>query len=294
VIQGTPLPTQFCKEKEMCIEQMVRISGTNFIMMGNQPRGVSAGSAIAQLLENSNNQQSPIMARFSDYHARGFTKKLRLIHKFGKLPDKQLNNYISILAQKANRTQVSLFIGADHLSDDININIEPTSMVPKSQFQKNENYKGLMQSGFFAPLLAPGPEGNEIRGQLMEKLDLEPLKTVDSVEIKKATWENERVMLNQQIQIDEFDIDAVHIECHKKTIQDPNFLETASVEQYQALFQHIKAHQDREQQMQQQQMMMQQQMQGMPPEQGVPPGLDANVPAEMPQPPVPEQGAMLE
>lgn len=296
VMQGTALPTQFFKEKEMLIEQMVRIAGTNFIMMGNQPTGVSAGSAIAQLLENSNNQQSPIMARFTEYHARGFTKKLRLIHKFGKLPDKQLNNYISILAQKANRSQVSLFIGSEHLSDDINISIEPTSMVPKSQFQKNENYKGLMQSGFFAPLLAPGPEGNEIRSQLMEKLDLEPLKTIDSVEMKKAAWENERVMLNQQIQVDELDIDAVHIECHRKTIQDPNFLETASAEQYQVLFQHIKAHEAKAQQlqMQEQQAMMQQQMMQAPDGQGVPPGLDANVPAEMPQPSVPEQGAMLE
>ena len=82
------------------------------------------------------------------------------------------------------------------------------------------------------------------------------------MELKKAKWENERIMKGEPVNVSPYDVAAIHLPCHTQKIQDPVFLENSTPEQFQALNAHIQAHTMAEQQkamMAQQQAMLAQQ-----------------------------------
>jgi len=257
--QGVPLPEQFFKEKQMIIDQMVRIAGTNFAMQGQPPAGVTAASAIQTLLENAASQQSDLMNSWAIFHERGSNNKLRLIRNFNKLPNETLINYLRTIKKDALDMEIRSFIGED-LGDGITLKIEPGSMIPKSQVQTAQVYNDLAKQGGLGPAFQEdSPRGEKLRIQLMEALGLEPFKSEQSIEIKKAEWENDRIINGLPVEVSPYDIAAIHIPCHTEKIQDPQFLERATDEQKLALDAHIQAHQQEEamkaQQMQQQAMM---------------------------------------
>lgn len=242
-MQGVPLPAQFFTELQSLIDRIVRIAGTNFVMQGQTPSGVSAASAISQLLENAANQQSDLMNRWEKFHEQRFTKKIRLIKKYNEVPDSALNQQIKMMTKDCLDLQIQDFVGAQDLSDGIYLKIEQGSMIPKSDVSKREGYKEVM-NGPFAPMLQdPSPKGDKLRSQLMEKMDLDPLDTEESVEIKKAKWENDRILKNLPVQVSPYDIGPVHLPCHISQIQDPKFLETAPEQVKMALDAHIQQHQ---------------------------------------------------
>lgn len=262
VLQGTPLPPQFFQERQNIIDQMVRIAGTNFVMQGQAPSGVTAAAAISQLLENANTQHSNMMLMWEKFHEKRFTKKLRIIHKFNIYPDKTLNQKLKDITNNCLDTQVNDFVGATDLADGINLKIEPMSMVPKSDVAKNQSYLDLSKEGLLSPQLRePTPAGDKMRAQLLEKLGLETLDSEESTELKKAKWENSRMLQGQIAEVSEYDNSAIHLPCHIGQIQDPQFLEKATPEIYDLFAQHIQAHRDQDLQKQQEQMNQQAMMQ---------------------------------
>lgn len=262
VLQGTPLPQQFFEERQNIIDQMVRIAGTNFVMQGQAPTGVTAASAIQQLLENANTQHSNMMLMWQKFHEQRFTKKLRLIHKFNIYPDKTLNEKLSEITENCLGTQVKDFVGQSDLADGINVKIQNGSMIPKSDAAKVSSYMDVSKQGLLGPnLMAPTPAGDKARSQLLEKMGLEPLDTDDSVELKKAKWENSRMLQGQPAEVSPYDQSIIHLPSHISQIQDPDFLEKATPEIYDLFAQHIQEHKDADLQMQQEQMNQQAMMQ---------------------------------
>ncbi len=243
ILQGAPLPEQFFKERQGIIDEMVRIAGTNFIMQGQPPTGVTAASAIAQLLENSNTQFSGIMAAWEKFHERRYTKKLRLIHKFNKYPDRELNRYVKTLMKDALDTEVRDFVGQQDLSDGIVLKITVGSMTPKSEAAKRDMYRELAKEGLLGPIVEDSPKGAELREKLLEKLGEKGLETLENVHVKKARWENDRVSQEQPIEVDPLDNDAIHIEIHTSKLLDPIFLENATPQMIQSEREHIDGHQ---------------------------------------------------
>lgn len=266
-MQGVPLPSQFFTELQSLIDRIVRIGGTNFVMQGQTPTGVSAASAIAQLLENAANQQSDLMNRWEKFHEQRYTKKIRLIHRYNSTPDSGLNKQLSMMTKDCLDLQIQNFVGAQDLTDGIYLKMEQGSMIPKSEVSKREGYKEVMNGPYLPFLQDPSPKGEELRAQLMEKMNLEPLKSEGSTEIKKAEWENQRILKGLPVEVSPYDIGPIHLPCHKAQIQDPKFLETAPDEVKAALDSHIQEHEMVEQQKAQaemdaqmaQQMAMQQQ-----------------------------------
>lgn len=247
ILQGAPLPAQFFNEKQVIIEQMVRIIGTNFVMQGQPPQGVSAAAAIEQLLENANTQHSPLMDAFETYHTEGFTKKIRLIRKYQDLPVQELDDYIKQIAGDTLKLERDSFTRED-LSDGIGIQVEAGSMIPKSHKAQRETYIQLADKGMFGAIQEDSPRGAKLRDLLLERIGEQPLDTEDSIELKRAKWENETIQQGGQAQVNEFDIAAIHLPCHKNKYQDPQFQETATDEQKMTLYQHIKEHEAFEQQ----------------------------------------------
>lgn len=238
---GVPLPAQFFKEKQDIIEQMVREAGTNFVMQGQPPQGVTASSAIEQLLENANSQQSDMMLSWSDFHTSGFTKKLRIIRNFNKLPNDQLINYLRSIDRDALDEEIQSFVGED-LGDGLTLKIESESMIPKSQKFRKDLFMELAKGPFAQFLTEDSPRGETLRAQFLERMGAEGLDTPESADEKKAKWENERMIRGEPVEVWEEDIGPIHLSCHITQAKDPKFLERASDEVKQAYMMHIEQH----------------------------------------------------
>lgn len=262
VLQGAPLPAQFFTERQGIIEQMVRKAGTNFVMQGQAPAGVTAASAIQQLLENASSQQAGMMQSWEKFHEKGFTKKLRIIHKFMKYPDETLSRYLKKLCKDTLDDQIQDFVGQSDLSDGVTVKIEPGSTIPKSQVAKTQAYMDLAKQGGLGPaIMEDSPRGDKLRTQLLKKMSLEALESDESSDLKKAEWENDRILHGQPVEVSPYDNPAIHLPCHIAKIQDPYFLENAPDQMKIALDDHIKAHQQAEAMKAEAQMAQQQQMQ---------------------------------
>jgi len=244
---GTPLPQQFFKEKEEILNAMVRIAGTNFVMQGQAPSGVSAASAISQLLENASSQQSNMMLAWEKFHERRYNKKLRVIHKFHKYPDENLDRYVKLMDQDALQNEVQDFVGQDDLSDGITYKLEYGSMIPKSDTAKRDLYKELGKEG----LLGNIKEDPNLQSQMLERLGEKPFDNEQSTEVKKAKWENERIKKMQPVEVSPLDIDAIHLTVHVSDVQNPTFLENAEDQIKITADDHIQQH---KQQMQEKKM----------------------------------------
>lgn len=285
ILQGAALPAQFFKEKQDLIEAMVRIVGTNFVMQGQPPSGVSAASAIEQLLENANTQHSDFINTWEEFHSQGFTKKLRIIRNFNKFPNPVVVDAIRQLAKDALDVDIESFVGED-LSEGVTVRIEPGSMIPKSAKVRRENLKGMIESGLMGPAVAEdSPRGAKMREEICERFGEEPIETDDVIEVKKAKWENEKMLRGEPAEVSEFDNAQIHKACHIAQIQDPKFLEKAKPEQLEAIKAHIAEHDEMEalkaeQAMQQQAQQMPPGAPGMMPPGMPPPGMGG------PQPPV--------
>lgn len=254
---GVALPTQFFKEKQDIIDQMVREIGTNMVMQGNAPTGVTAASAIEQLLENANSQQSDLIISWRVFHEEAYTKKLRLIRNFQNLPNKDLVEYIKTLDKDALDMDIKEFVGED-IGDGINLKIEESSMIPKSQKARKDFYIQLSQGPFGQFLSEDSPRGEELRAEFFRRIGEDVLETSEQVDIKKAKWENDNMLKSLPAEVWEEDNHAIHLSCHIAQMKKPKFLERAPDEVKMAYQQHVNVHKMMQQQQQMQ--MMQQQM----------------------------------
>ncbi len=242
ILEGTPLPQQFFKEKQDLIDQMVRLAGTNFVMQGQPPTGVTAASAISQLLENASGQHSNLMGEWEKFHEQRYAKKLRIIHRFHKHPDENLERYVRQFTKDALDGEIKDFVGQKDLSDGLVTKIEYGSMIPKSDTAKKEIYKDLAKNGLLGPIAEDSPRGAKLREQLLERLGEQPFDSEESIEVKKAKWENDRILRGEKVEVSPYDVHPIHQACHKVKIQDPHFLETATDQVKVALDDHLKAH----------------------------------------------------
>jgi hypothetical protein len=238
---GVALPQQFFNEKQSLIDQMVRESGTNFVMQGQPPTGVTASSAIEQLLENANSQQSDMIISWEKFHERGFTKKARIIRNFAKLPMEDVVDYLRTINRDNLDMEIKSFTGQD-MGDGWLIKVESGSMVPKSEKFKRNLYTELAKNGVLGPITEDSPRGVRLRKELLKKFGEKGFDVDDSADVEKAEWENQRMLKGLPVEVWEKDIHPIHLSCHIQKMKDPKFLERASDEVKVAYDNHIKQH----------------------------------------------------
>jgi hypothetical protein len=257
---GTPLPSQFFNERQNLIDYMVRRAGTNFVMQGEPPKGVTAASAIEQLLDNASGQLSDMQYSFQKYHEQGYTKKMRLIRSFNKLPDVDLINYIRMTDRDALNDDISNFIGEDFGDGNV-LRIEEGSMVPKSEKLKKDLYKEFASGGLLGPALQEdSPRGTRLRKELMNKFGEQGFDIEESVDVEKAEWENTLIKKLQAPHFEQYDNHAIHISILLEMMKSPKFIERANDEIKQLAQMHLQEHQDAQAMQQQQQMQEQMQL----------------------------------
>lgn len=259
---GVPLPAQFFKEKADLIEQMARIAGTNFVMQGTPPSGVSAASAIQQLLENANTQFSDLMTTWEKFHEQGYTKKLRLIRQFNKLPDKDLIDYIRTLSRDSLDSEINAFTGED-LGDGWTVKVEAGSQIPKSEKFKKDIYREFAMAGLLGPVGEDSARGSKLRKELLSKFGETGFETEENTDVEKSKWENDRALQALPIQVDKYDNDQIHMESHRARWNAPNFIERAAPEAKQILWDHMQQHEEKIAMQQQEQMAMEQEQMAM-------------------------------
>lgn len=271
---GVPLPPQFFNEREMLIETMVRIAGTNMVMSGNPPKGVTAASAIEQLLDNATSQRSDFMISWEKFHEQGFTKKLRIIRNFNKVPNKDIIDYLRMVAKDALDMDLQSFVGED-IGDGLSVKIEPGSMIPRSEKATRELYKEAAKDGLLGPLAEDSPRGAKLRKEWLAKFGEKGFEVDTAADIDKAYDENERMIKGLPPVFWIEDDHAIHLSCHISKMKEPKFYNRSSEEVKAAYLQHIMEHK----QAQQAQIMQQQPVQ--PPlqlEGGAPPPQVENPP----------------
>lgn len=249
--QGSPLPEQFFQERENLIEQMVRIAGTNFVMGGQPPSGVTAAAAIETLLQNASSQQSDTMISWEKFHESAYTKKLNIIKKFATTPNKRLTDYLQAVTGDALSTEMAAFTGAD-IADGVTLKIEGGSMLPRSEKVKQDTLLDLMKQGALGPVNEDSPRGSVLRQKLIKVLDIHDLELEDSKDVEKAQWENARIESGLLPDFQPYDNHAVHAYIISSKMKDPLFIERASPEVKQLAIEHLQQHQMAQQQNQQQ------------------------------------------
>lgn len=255
-LNGVALPTQFFKEKQDLIDQMVREVGTNFVMQGQAPTGVTASSAIEQLLENSTTQQSDLMNCWEKFHEQAYSKKLRVIRNFNDLPNQDIVDYLRNQNRDNLELEIKSFVGQD-LGDGLSLKIEAGSTVPKSAKFSKDLYKELATEGLLGPVGEDSPRGARLRKELLSKFGEKGFDIDESADVEKANWENVRMLKSMPVEVWEEDNDEIHLSCHISKCKDPKFLERATDQVKQFYMDHIAAH---KQSMAQKAAMQQQQM----------------------------------
>lgn len=261
-LQGVPLPAQFFNERQILIDEMVRIAGTNFVMSGQAPQGVTAAAAIDMLLQNASSQQSDVMVSWEKFHEQAYTKKLNVIKKFSQFPNQRLTDYLRAVTGDALQIEIEAFTGSE-IADGVTLRIEAGSMIPKQEKAKQDAMKELLKQGALGPVAEDSPRGAVLRAKIQKELGVYDLDIEDEKDVEKAKWENARIQSDQMPDPQEIDNHAIHIYLHSGQFKDPLFIERASPEKKQLLMQHIQFHQQQmqlqQQQAQQQQMQLQQQ-----------------------------------
>jgi len=263
--QGMPLPIQFFNERQTLVDQMVRIAGTNFVMSGNAPSGVTAAAALEMLLQNASSQQSDTSITWEQFHERGYCKKMNVIKKFAEFPNADLSNYLQSMTGDALSTELDAFIGSD-IADGVNLKIEAGSMMPKMEKFKRDSLMSLLKEGALGPVNEDSPRGAVLREKIQKEMGIYDLELDDTKDVEKAKWENSRLQSKKSPDPQEFDSHEIHIYILHSMLKDPLYIERSDEEVRAACMEHLKWHEEQiaikqQQQQQQQQEMMQQQMQ---------------------------------
>jgi hypothetical protein len=162
-------------------------------------------------------------------------------------------------------------------------------MVPKSETAKRSMYNDMVKNGIIIGLNEDSPRGEKVREQYLEKMGLEGFETEQSVQAKRAQWENENMMQGIPAHVSKYDVTPVHMGTHLTTYLSPEFQERATPEQRQLFDTHMQEHEMAEQQKQEQAQMQAMAAQGMLPPGAPPP---EGPPPEGP-PAMPDQGQMV-
>lgn len=245
---GVSLPAQFFNERQILIDAMARISGSNTVMQGVPPTGISAAAALQLLLENANSQHGTGINRWETFIEEGQTLKLQIFQKFCREPREDLYQYIQRIDKSVTSLGVDFFTG-EKIEDNVSVDIEAGSSIPKSQAARQNQ---LME---FAKMGVIGDVVNDpiTRQQFLKEFGLTEFDQTNNVEWEKVQWENGLMLKGKDPFPSEFDVHELHAKGHTTEFKKPSFIENASEQVKAKVFEHIKWHQSQMAQAQQSQ-----------------------------------------
>lgn len=240
---GIPLPAQFFNERASIIETMARISGSNLIMQGNNPTGVTAAAALQLLLESANSQYGPLINGWEKFIERGQTNKLVLFQRMCREPRADIFEMLTKKKRDVTDLDVVVFTG-EEIEDNLTVEVEAGSSIPKSQAARQNQVMELAKMGVLGDIVND-PITNQ---QFLSEFGITEFNKKTNAEWEKVKWENSRMLSGQPPSPSPRDNHQMHLSEHVAETQKPSFIERAADPLKQLFEEHIAFH---EQQLQQ-------------------------------------------
>lgn len=221
LLPGIPLPAQVYQEREVTKNELSQIAGTNEVMQGLRPPGVTTSSGLQLLLEQSFNKFAPLIHRWEKFIERGQTKKLKLIANRYREPRPEFINKLRAMNKDISDVEIVNFIGAD-LRNNCSVRVEAGSSIPRSKAAQQQQLMELAQSGILGDLVND-PVGKQ---KFLDRVGVRGFDVTFENDVKRAQWENE--MLDNSsidgISILPFENHQVHKEIHSNRMKEPAFM----------------------------------------------------------------------
>lgn len=163
-IEGQNIPPSLLRLREQFIQDLESLAGTQDVLKGAKPAGVSAFSAMQLLVERAQSRFGPVLAERGEAYRKWFALALEIERQYG--PDER-----TYAAMGANRRWTfSKFKNAD-IQGSVKVLIEDGSQAPKTNLGKRAAVEQLRQLG----LLDPNDPDQRIRiYQVFGQTDLMP------------------------------------------------------------------------------------------------------------------------
>lgn len=143
-IDGQNVPPSLLRLREQYLADMETLSGTQDVLKGAKPSGVSAFSAMQLLVERAQSRFGPILAERGEVYRQWFTIAVEIERQFG--PDQRM--WASMGANR--RWTFQTFQNAD-IHGQMKVMIEDGSQAPKTNLGKRAAVEQLRQLGLLNP-----------------------------------------------------------------------------------------------------------------------------------------------
>lgn len=234
-VEGSGVNPQLFKEREIKVDAMHQIAGSNEVLSGMRPEGVSTASGYGMLLEQSFSKFRPIIVGWEKFIERGQTRKLRLISQRYREPRPEFIQRLKSMNRDNLDVEIAAFLGED-IKDNINIRVESGSTLPKSPMIQQETYKQLAQAGYLGPL---DPNSNPVGNrEFLSKFGVKQIPNQINADLEKAKHVNQILTAVNRDELGEEFIPPIrpemdNLDVHLKVLTDqmkkPDFVDKYEV-----------------------------------------------------------------
>jgi len=217
-LDGVPPSNYFMSRLESLDMKMEQLSGSFGIAGGEPPKGVTAASAIAILVERQQHQISPQVESWESAIEAVARQQMDIFRKWA------VDERIRSIRGRNSVWKTERWSSAD-LSGNVNVKVEPGSALPKSGAADRANAEAIVKLG------AVDPSDPKVRYNLLERFGETNLVSHQQVDEVSAERENDkffRLATGQHggdLPDFNFEIDnhAVHLEKHLEFAKSDDF-----------------------------------------------------------------------
>lgn len=200
-MEPEPYPPQLVNLLVRLSQEVDAISGISEVSRGSVPRGVRSAQAMGHILEQEEMRASVTAEEYENMIASSLTKMLRLAREFYDVP-----RMMHVLGE--NQSYEARVFKSTDIPEDVEVQVEPNSTLPKSKAKLKEELYGLWDRQILTDprlLLRLTDYGNTQE----VFIDLE-------LDTSQALRENERLSKGEEVKVEDFHNHTVHVTEHNR------------------------------------------------------------------------------
>jgi len=179
-IYPPPFPESVFREREMQIQEMDMIAGTEEVLRGARPVGTTSSSMLAILRKQVLASRSPIIQQWDESQQELGTALLQETIKHVREDPRYLERIRVLAREKHSRLSIETFSGED-LSDNVHVRVDTASLALASKEAREAKTLEFLQ---YAPSLMALPMG--LRQAVVEELGFAKGLTPQGPDVQRA------------------------------------------------------------------------------------------------------------
>jgi len=239
---GKSLDQSVLQEREQKVMDISKLSGSNEVLQGQRPVGVSTAAGLNLLLEQSYSKFNTTIFEIENALAKAYTKVLNLKRYCYTLPRQNYIKRIKALNNSVSDVAINDFFKGSDLGNNIDVRVESGSSSPKSLVMEQNNIKEVAQMGVFGVL---DPVQNPIGNQyFLSKFGLSKFKTQTNSDTTRALWENDLIRHGrfEDVKVMPIDDNVIHYKVLNEEIKKPDFYDNNTEEVVAGYWKHLCEH----------------------------------------------------